>query len=159
RGAEQFALLDANKDGLLSADELDVNRDGTISPDEVQFKGTYTRRLEEFFADGGSTDDKQLTPAEFDRALLGKQMPGWMIGIIVALVVGIPVPLGFQLAKSFRMPDHGWKIALILLTITAAGAITYFGWPPKLGIDLSGGVILIYEIDEEATLQQGVAEA
>ena len=28
-------------------------------------------------------------------------------------------------------------------------AVTWYGWPPKLGIDLSGGSILVYEIDEQ----------
>ncbi len=55
---------------------------------------------------------------------------------------------GGLLGRRLRMPDHGWKIALILFTILAAGAILGFEWPPPLGIDLKGGVIMVYEVDQ-----------
>ena len=47
------------------------------------------------------------------------------------------------------MPDHGWKIGLILWALACGLVIIGFRWPPKLGIDLSGGVILVYEVDQD----------
>ncbi len=48
------------------------------------------------------------------------------------------------------MKNLGWKFALIGVT-TLAGLLAL--WPPreklKLGIDLSGGTILVYEVDKE----------
>ena len=34
--------------------------------------------------------------------------------------------------------------------------ITVLGWPPKRGIDLRGGVILVYEVDQEKKTDEDV---
>ncbi len=67
--------------------------------------------------------------------------------IVVAILV-VPIWLGNVLARQFRMPDHGWKIGLVLFALLAGSVVTFTGWPPKLGIDLSGGVILVYQVDQ-----------
>ncbi len=51
------------------------------------------------------------------------------------------------------MPDHSWKIGLCLFTLLASGAIVVLSWagmgpPLKLGIDLRGGALLVYEVDQ-----------
>lgn len=75
-------------------------------------------------------------------------MPGYLLPVVVtAAVIVLPILIGNWLARVFRMPDHGWRIALVLFAVLAGSAITYFGWPPKLGIDLSGGSKLIYEVN------------
>src|SRR5262249_52893828 len=51
-------------------------------------------------------------------------------------------------AKKLRMNDYGWRIGLILFALTAGIVICITGWPPKRGIDLSGGGILVYEGDQ-----------
>jgi protein-export membrane protein SecD len=70
--------------------------------------------------------------------------------LIILLVLGLFL-VGNLLGKRLRMPGYGWKIGIILLTIVGGLTITSLGWPPKLGIDLSGGVILVYEVDEKET--------
>ncbi|HEY1785470.1 MAG TPA: hypothetical protein VGG30_07975, partial [Pirellulales bacterium] len=67
--------------------------------------------------------------------------------IAVVVLVG-SFGLGSVLGKALRMPDYGTKIGLVLATLFAGILIDVFGWPPKLGIDLSGGVVLIYEVDQ-----------
>jgi SecD/SecF fusion protein len=69
--------------------------------------------------------------------------------LIVAGVFVIPVVLANYLSKALRMPDHFMRMAVVLFAILASSAATIFEWPPKLGIDLSGGVILIYEVEQE----------
>jgi SecD/SecF fusion protein len=60
---------------------------------------------------------------------------------------------GNYVTKSLRLPDHGWKVTLIVASIGLAVWILVVKWPPKQGIDLKGGVILIYEVDEQLTRQ------
>jgi len=76
-------------------------------------------------------------------------MPWYVILAIVVALLTVPFIVGGFLAKRFRMPDHGWKIGLILCLLFSGIAIIATGWPPKLGIDLSGGVILVYEVDPQ----------
>lgn len=73
-------------------------------------------------------------------------MSSYMMLAVALAVIVVPVFLGSWLARTWRMPDHGWKISLILFALLAGSSIVYFGWPPKLGIDLSGGTKLIYDV-------------
>ncbi|MBN2578288.1 MAG: protein translocase subunit SecD [Pirellulales bacterium] len=66
--------------------------------------------------------------------------------ILAALVLAIV--LGVFLANALRMPDYGWKISLVLVSLFLSAVLIAAFWPPKFGIDLSGGVTLIYEIDK-----------
>ena len=73
---------------------------------------------------------------------------------LLKLFIAIPLPifLGTWLAKALRMPDLGWKLSLIFFSL-AIGGVFLVSYPLKLGVDLKGGVILVYEIDREASLQ------
>src|SRR5207253_2481311 len=71
--------------------------------------------------------------------------------ICLALIVA-SVAFGIMLANSMRMRDYGWKIGLILSTVTVATFIMLVG-EFKLGVDLKGGVILVYEVNEIETKQ------
>jgi SecD/SecF fusion protein len=73
----------------------------------------------------------------------------WYLHLIVALAtLAVSFFLGGYLGKKLRMPDHGWKISLCLFTLLASLAIVLMGPRFKLGVDLSGGVILVYEVDQ-----------
>ena len=72
----------------------------------------------------------------------------WYVNLLVALAtIAISFLLGNYLGKKLRMPDHSWKIGLCLFSLLASVVVLLMGPPLKLGIDLSGGVILVYEID------------
>ena len=76
---------------------------------------------------------------------------GMGVAITFAIVLVIAILIIFlagTIARSLRMPNYGWKIGLILLTIAAAAAIDKLN-APKFGIDLRGGIILVYEVNEE----------
>lgn len=73
----------------------------------------------------------------------------------MALVLVLPYLLGKFLARSLRMRELGWKIGLIFITIAFAVMVMVNAWNPQtnrfkipLGVDLKGGVILVYEIQE-----------
>src|SRR5688500_16341738 len=69
--------------------------------------------------------------------------------IILALIL-VSIAIGIWFANSVRMKDYGWKVGLILASFLASLAIVLFG-QYKLGVDLQGGVILVYEVNEERT--------
>jgi SecD/SecF fusion protein len=75
-------------------------------------------------------------------------MPAYVNAVFVLALLVVPFFLGGYFAKSLRMPDYGWRIGIILWTLICSVAILVMYWPPKLGIDLSGGMILIYDIDK-----------
>ncbi|HEY2828423.1 MAG TPA: protein translocase subunit SecD [Pirellulales bacterium] len=88
-------------------------------------------------------------------APLGPAAPWYQepwFGFIVALaVIVLPFLVGQWWAKKLRMNDYAWRIGLLLFSLTAGIVICLVGWPPRLGIDLSGGVILVYEVDQSKT--------
>ncbi|HUT93073.1 MAG TPA: hypothetical protein VMY37_26650, partial [Thermoguttaceae bacterium] len=91
-----------------------------------------------------------LLPPEFGKVferyldvLVGLQS----LWIFVALIA-VPIWLGAYLSHRWRMPDYSGKIAVVFFALFAGIVITILGWPPKLGIDLSGGVILVYELED-----------
>ncbi|NOY29609.1 MAG: protein translocase subunit SecD [Planctomycetes bacterium] len=86
-------------------------------------------------------------------------LPGFtMLAIVIALLV-VPMFLGGRMAKSLKMPDHGWKISLAIGTLAAAAVVVSLG-EIKYGPDLSGGITLIYELqDTSAQVDEGDAAA
>ena len=72
----------------------------------------------------------------------------WYIGLLVAVAtIAGSFFLGGYLGRKLRMPDHGWKIGVCLFSLLASAVIVLMGPPLKFGIDLSGGAILVYEVD------------
>jgi SecD/SecF fusion protein len=69
---------------------------------------------------------------------------------IAAAVIVPPALLGYALARWMRMPDHGWRLALVLVSLAVAGVMVGMG-ELRLDIDLKGGMVLIYELDTERT--------
>jgi SecD/SecF fusion protein len=74
--------------------------------------------------------------------------------VLIKLLVGIGTLavsffLGSYLGKKLRMPEHGWKIGLCLFTLFASVAVLLLGPKVKLGVDLSGGAILIYQVEKK----------
>jgi len=74
----------------------------------------------------------------------------WVKIVVIFAALVLPFVLGSYLSSVWRMPDYYGKITLLLLCLTVSLAITVMKWPPKLGIDLRGGVILVYEVQKDA---------
>ena len=84
------------------------------------------------------------TPDESNNGFLS-----FVIFACLIIAIALTFAVGNLIARSLRMSDYGWKIGVILLTMLGGTVVCIFGWPPKLGIDLSGGVILVYEVSDE----------
>lgn len=88
-------------------------------------------------------------------------IPGVATGLLVAVgLIVASFAFGIALANAYRQRDYGWKIGLILSTVLVSAFAVLFG-DFKLGVDLKGGVILVYGVDELETkqLQGGKEEA
>ncbi|KAA1259561.1 bifunctional preprotein translocase subunit SecD/SecF [Rubripirellula obstinata] len=71
------------------------------------------------------------------------------IAVVIALLI-VPFMLGNFFAKMLKMPNYGTAIGFILFALSASG-IMLAKSRPGLGVDLSGGTILVYEMDPEKT--------
>jgi SecD/SecF fusion protein len=76
----------------------------------------------------------------------------------IALVVGSTL-LGGWLARTLRLPEYGWRFGVILFAVLTSLVVICWGWPPKLGVDLGGGVILVYQVDPEKLPEGGLDQA
>ncbi len=73
---------------------------------------------------------------------------------VMALILVLPFILGTFIARSLRMRGFEFKIGIIIAALTLALFILFRAWDWEdgrfripLGVDLKGGVILIYEVD------------
>jgi len=71
----------------------------------------------------------------------------WAAWGIVLLTILVPIFVARLIASGLRAMDMWGRIALVLVAATAGFVICRLGWPPRLGIDLKGGLILVYEVD------------
>jgi SecD/SecF fusion protein len=73
------------------------------------------------------------------------------VGVIIVGLAVLALIASTIVTKTLRMPEQGWRAALIVFLVGLSILIIGANWPPKYGIDLKGGSILVYEVDEEQT--------
>ena len=77
---------------------------------------------------------------------------------IAILVVACAIALSWALSKHFRMADYFGKFTLVLLPLFASLAVVGLRYDQiRLGIDLRGGVVLVYEVVGAAQRGGGTA--
>lgn len=81
----------------------------------------------------------------------------WAVWGLTFAVVAVPTFLAWLLTKQMRVADLWGRLATVLVALTAGVVVTATGWPPRMGIDLKGGVILVYEIDAAKQPEGGVS--
>jgi len=99
-----------------------------------------------------SSNESEVAVADSEPAAAESEagMPTYQKLLIVAAVFLVPIFLGQYLSQVTKLPDHGWKFTLAMIAVAVGLSATITGWPPKLGPDLSGGLIMVYEVDREA---------
>ncbi|MBL9091562.1 MAG: protein translocase subunit SecD [Planctomycetaceae bacterium] len=75
-----------------------------------------------------------------------KGLGGWTRLLLVLGVFIVPIFAANWLRTAVRLPDQGLRIFFVVFAICASVVVMIVGWPPKLGIDLRGGVILVYQV-------------
>ena len=99
-------------------------------------------------------------------AATGSSALATLINVVIAIVVLVgPFVIGAMLAKSLRMREYGWRFGVILCSISASCWVLWSIWDPatkqfnfKLGVDLQGGVILIYEVEQSVKIRTDADE-
>jgi SecD/SecF fusion protein len=76
--------------------------------------------------------------------------PAVTVPTVLLVTIVIPFLLGWVWARAISMPTYWWRIGLILASIVGSIVAIALGWPPKLGVDLKGGWIMIFEIDDQS---------
>jgi SecD/SecF fusion protein len=84
----------------------------------------------------------------FEKAPMAGPIPLSTILPIVLAIVGFG--LGIWFAHTIRMREYGWKVGLILAAWLVSLSVVLLG-DYKLGVDLQGGVILVYQVDQKET--------
>ncbi len=100
----------------------------------------------------------QAQPAAADAAAEGGATVGLNLVVAVAVIAGSFLA-GGMIARALRMNEYSFKIGLLVFSLAASLAVNIMGWPPKRGIDLSGGVVLVYEVDKGMAKQEWMPTA
>ena len=92
-----------------------------------------------------ATEDGVVAEAEEPEAT-GANGQGWLTLLVFFVLVFGCYAVGHVIAKRNRLPDYTIKIFIVLLAFFGGFAALAMGWHRiTLGIDLSGGVVLIYD--------------
>ncbi|MDB4540322.1 protein translocase subunit SecD [bacterium] len=81
-----------------------------------------------------------------DGVWLGVPMRSLIALVVVLAVLILPFVVGHFLSKLLRMPSFATRLGWVLLAITAS-VVVLANKLPGLGVDLSGGTILVYELN------------
>lgn len=81
----------------------------------------------------------------------------WAVWGLTLAVVAVPTFVAWLITRQLRVTKLWGRLATVLVALTAGLVLTNLGWPPRMGIDLKGGVILVYEIDAEKQPEDGVS--
>ncbi|MDR0328267.1 MAG: protein translocase subunit SecD, partial [Planctomycetaceae bacterium] len=95
------------------------------------------------FDEGKLPDEKEVEEAEEE---VKANLQGLItLSVFIILVLGC-YGLANVIAKRSRLPEHGFKIFVVLFAFFGGFVALALGWNRlTLGIDLSGGVVLIYD--------------
>ncbi|MFM7043131.1 MAG: protein translocase subunit SecD, partial [Planctomycetaceae bacterium] len=83
----------------------------------------------------------------------------WAVWGLALLTVAGPTLLAWLVSRRLRAGDMWGRIAAVLVPLAAGAAVVCLGWPPRLGIDLKGGVILVYQVDTARESSSAIDDA
>ena len=117
--------------------------DATITPvfPEVEQDGAVLS------LDEATTPDSEEIAENPEEELAPANYTGLITLSVFILLLGGCYWFGNVIAKKSRLPEHSFKIFIVLLAFLGGFAALALGWNRlTLGIDLQGGVVLIYDV-------------
>ncbi|MEC9002234.1 MAG: protein translocase subunit SecD [Planctomycetota bacterium] len=154
-----FALAVAAASALLvpheafkKAAELDASV--ASSEETAEEEATEEESAEEA---GEEEATEEESAEEAGGQLTAAQYASVVTVAVLLLAFCLPYLLAKVLGERLRAPEYVWRATFILFTVFLAAFIVWdkpdefgVGWPPKYGVDLQGGVNLIYEFEVDA---------
>ncbi len=137
------------------SEEDSTGQDSSTLPAEAPLDGEEVPAGEETTEQRGLVHEstKTATAEDSKPTFLESLIPiGWGLLLLLGLLV-LPILLGNLIAGQLKMPDYGWKISLVLVTLAITGYAMATG-RYKLGPDLGGGFSLIYDLADEQQRQR-----
>ncbi|MBL8890965.1 MAG: protein translocase subunit SecD [Planctomycetaceae bacterium] len=71
----------------------------------------------------------------------------WVYGGLLVVAIVVSTVLGNWIARSSRMDDSGWRFAIVIGSILVSLLVLGAKWPPRFGVDLKGGTVIVGQID------------
>ena len=81
----------------------------------------------------------------------------WAVWGLTLAIILVPTVLAWFVTRRLRAGGLWGRLSVVLVALAAGIVVTVPGWPPRMGIDLKGGVILVYEIDSAKQPDGGVS--
>ena len=81
----------------------------------------------------------------------------WAVWGLTLAIILVPTVLAWFVTRRLRAGGLWGRLSVVLVALAAGIVVTVLGWPPRMGIDLKGGVILVYEIDSAKQPDGGVS--
>jgi SecD/SecF fusion protein len=81
----------------------------------------------------------------------------WAVWVLTLAIVLVPTFIAWLITRQLKASGLWGRLSIVLVALSAGLVVTALGWPPRMGIDLKGGVILVYEIDADKQPDGGVS--
>ena len=81
----------------------------------------------------------------------------WAVWAMTLSIISVPTFLAWLVTRQLKASGLWGRLSIVLVALAAGIVVTALGWPPRMGIDLKGGVILVYEIDSAKQPEGGVS--
>ena len=81
----------------------------------------------------------------------------WAVWVLTLAIVLVPTFIAWLVTRQLKASGLWGRLSIVLVALSAGLVVTALGWPPRMGIDLKGGVILVYEIDADKQPDGGVS--
>ena len=81
----------------------------------------------------------------------------WAVWVLTLAIIFVPTFFAWLVTRQLKASGLWGRLSIVLVALAAGIVVTALGWPPRMGIDLKGGVILVYEIDSAKQPEGGVS--
>lgn len=75
--------------------------------------------------------------------------------VMLIAIVGLVWFAVVKFAQSIRLPEYGGRLAVIAISLICSILIIVSLWAPKFGVDLSGGVNIIGQLNQQEEVKEG----